>query len=76
MIMLRSPDHSHLALIYLLIFNLMFVVPLAIVMVGAYFGVRSERLGKLLRGHLAALKFALAGLFGCLGLMLVLFSAG
>ena len=76
MIMLRSPGHSYLALVYLLIFNVMFVVPLSIVMVGAYFGVRSERVGTLLRGHLAALKFVLAGLFGGLGLILLLFIAG
>lgn len=71
MIMLRSPGHGLSALSYLLIYNVMFIMPLAIIMLSAYFGVKSERLGQFLRRHLAALKFALAGLFAGLGLMLL-----
>ena len=56
---------------YLLVYNLMFIVPLVGILAIAYLGVRSERLGAFLTRHLAALKLALAVLFAGLGLLVL-----
>ena len=45
--------------------------PLVAILLAAYFGVRSERLGGFLRRHLAALKLALALLFIGLGVLVL-----
>jgi len=58
---------------YLLLYNVMFIVPLLAILALTYFGVRSETLGNLLRKRLAFAKFAMATLFAGLGL-LVLFT--
>ncbi len=71
MIMLRDRSHRLTAFAYLLLYNVMFILPLAAIMVGAYFGVRSDVLGNLLKRHLPAFKFALAGLFAALGTILL-----
>lgn len=73
LIMLRSPEYRRSAFLLLLTYNLMFILPLAVIMAAAYFGVRSEWLGQILRRHVAALKFALAGLFIGLGVLLLIF---
>lgn len=57
---------------YLLLYNVAFIVPLAIVFCGAYGGLRSERLTQWLRRRAAAVKFATAALFAALFLLLVL----
>ena len=51
----RSPALRARALAYLLLYNLMFILPLAGVFLLAYWGVGSERLGGWLRRHLAAM---------------------
>ncbi len=73
LVMLRSPEYQRSAFFLLLTYNLMFILPLAVIMTAAYFGVRSEWLGQILRRHIAALKFALAGLFAGLGVLLLLY---
>ena len=71
MIMLRSPEHRLRAIFFLLIYNLMFILPLVVIMIFAYLGVRSKWLGEVLHRHLAALKFTLAILFVGLGIILL-----
>lgn len=71
MVVLHMPGQRMAAFGYLLLYNVAFILPLAVIMVMAYFGVRSERLGNLLRRHLGLLKFALAGLFAGLGFLLL-----
>jgi len=58
-------------LAYLLLYNVAFVVPLAIVFCGAYGGLRSERLTVWLRRRAAVVKFATAALFAALLVLLV-----
>lgn len=67
----RSPALRGHAIGYLLLYNVMFILPLLIVLVVAYFGVRSERLGQFLRAHLAGAKLAMAILFASLGALVI-----
>ncbi len=68
----RSPALRAHALAYLLLYNLMFILPLVGILVLAYLGIRSESLGQFLRDRLLALKLAMAGLFGGLGIPLLI----
>lgn len=67
----RTPDLRAAAIGYLLLYNLMFIAPLVVVLIIAYCGVKSERLGDFLRRHLAALKLAMAILFAALGALVL-----
>ena len=70
--MTRAPAMRAPAVSYLLLYNLMFIVPLLAILAMTYFGVRSETLGHLLRKRLALAKFGMAGLFAGLGLLVIL----
>jgi len=59
---------------YLLLYNIMFVVPLLAILVMAYFGVKSETLGNLLRKRLALAKIVMAVLFAGLGVLVLVTS--
>ena len=61
--MLSDAQHRPLALGYLLVYNLMFIMPLLVVFMATGFGVSSERLGMLFKAHVAWIKLALALLF-------------
>jgi hypothetical protein len=67
----RSPRLRADALGYLLLYNLMFIVPLAGILTAAYFGVRSETIGKFLRRRMAAFKLAMAAVFAGLGILVI-----
>jgi len=67
----RAPGLRTAAVGYLVFYNLMFILPLVVILVVAYLGVGSERLGEFLRRHLAALKLALAVVFAALGALLI-----
>jgi len=68
----RSPALRVRAVAYLLLYNLMFILPLVGVFLLAYWGVGSERLGAWLRRHLAAMKLAMACLFAVLGVLVLM----
>jgi cytochrome c biogenesis protein CcdA len=57
---------------YLLLYNIMFIVPLLTILTLAYFGVKSETLGNLLRKRLAVAKIGMAILFAGLGVLVLL----
>lgn len=67
----RAPGLRAAATGCLVLYNIMFILPLIVILIIAYFGVRSERLGDFLRRHLAAFKLALAVLFAALGALLL-----
>ncbi|HUW83796.1 MAG TPA: hypothetical protein VMZ31_13490 [Phycisphaerae bacterium] len=69
--MTRAPGMQAAAIGYLLLYNVMFVVPLLAILAMTYFGVRSETLGNMLRKRLALAKFGMAGLFAGLGVLVV-----
>ena len=57
---------------WLLLYNVFFIVPLIIVFVAVLFGFTSEKLTALFRRHMAKAKFALAGVFAALFVVMVL----
>jgi len=57
---------------YLLLYNVMFILPLVGILCIAYFGVSSERLGGFLRKRLGLLKLTMAALFAGLGVLVLL----
>lgn len=63
-------------LLYLFVYNLAFILPLLTIFLLAYFGMRSERLGKFLSRHAALIKFATALLFLVLFLVITMSSFG
>jgi len=70
--MTRDPSTRHAAIGYLLLYNLMFILPLIGILVVTYFGVRSEKLGNMLRKRLALAKLGMAGLFAALGALVIM----
>ena len=59
------------ALLYLLLYNVLFVLPLVTVFVLAYWGTTSERLGQFVNRRTGAIKLATAGLFVLLGAWMI-----
>lgn len=59
------------ALLYLLLYNLMFIFPLVIIFILALLGMTSETFSKIAKMHLAKVKLATALLFFSLGLILL-----
>ena len=59
------------ALIYLLLYNLLFIVPLLIIFIFALTGTTSERFQSILKGHLGAIKILMGIMFLCLGIFLI-----
>jgi hypothetical protein len=54
------------ALAYLVLYNVLFVVPLMVVFAVTYFGIKSERLTAVFQTHAGAVKLVTAALFGVL----------
>ncbi|MCX5709531.1 MAG: hypothetical protein NT088_02230, partial [Candidatus Omnitrophica bacterium] len=59
------------ALAFLLIYNLMFVIPLFVIFLFAVLGVTSEQFSKFLREKLGMVKIFMAALFFGLGIFLI-----
>ena len=68
----KSSEHRIDAIIYLLLYNIMFIIPLVIVFIATFFGVKSETLGNFFGRHLAFSKLIMALLFLSLGIILLL----
>jgi len=60
------------ALSYLLLYNLLFVLPLFIIFIFALFGTTSERFSAILKGHLGTIKILMGIMFLGLGIFLIL----
>jgi cytochrome c biogenesis protein CcdA len=60
---LGVPDMRMQAGLYLVLYNLMFILPLVVVFVLVYFGTTSQQLGLLIHRHTAKVKLATAVLF-------------
>lgn len=59
------------ALVYLLLYNLMFIIPLVIIFLFGLLGVTSEQFSKFLKQHLLSIKLIMAVLFFSLGIFLL-----
>ncbi|MBZ0265369.1 hypothetical protein K8I28_11955 [bacterium] len=69
-LMLNDPILSGNALLYLVLYNVMFITPLIVVFLLAYFGVASERFAEWSREHFGVTRIALTGLFLLLGILM------
>jgi cytochrome c biogenesis protein CcdA len=60
---MSQPDLAAQAFLYLLLYCLMFILPLVVVFVLSYFGTSSEQLGQFINRHTSTIKFATGFLF-------------
>lgn len=65
------PGLRYTGMAYLALYNLAFIIPLLIVFIFAYRGMKSEVIGQWAKRNLAAVKFATAMLFFGLGIFLI-----
>jgi hypothetical protein len=68
---LKHPDMRVNAFFYLILYNLMFILPLVVIFLLAYFGLKSDQLGNFFRGKVVLSKAALACLFVGLAVLLI-----
>ncbi|MGD9014581.1 MAG: cytochrome c biogenesis protein [Candidatus Omnitrophota bacterium] len=68
---LKSTQLKLRALSYLLLYNLMFVIPLWIIMLFALWGVSSQQFAKLVQKHMGTIKILMVVLFLGLGVFLI-----
>jgi cytochrome c biogenesis protein CcdA len=71
-LMTSQPGLRIMGWLYLIFYNILFVLPLIIVTILAYFGLRWERLSKLMQRRMTLLKILLGVLFISLALLLAL----
>ena len=71
MFVLSVPEMQVQAVSYLFLYNLMFIVPLVIVFLAAYWGTSSERTGMFVNRHTSVVKLATSLLFVVMGIWLV-----
>ena len=69
---LKTTSFKLKALIYLLLYNLLFVVPLLVIFGFALAGTTSERFQRILKGHLGTIKILMGIMFLALGIFLIL----
>jgi cytochrome c biogenesis protein CcdA len=73
-IVAEVPEFQTQGVVYLFLYNLMFVLPLIIIFSFVYFGMSSEQLEGVLNRHRANIKLLFALLFFVLGLFLIWYS--
>lgn len=69
--MVSQPEMRGQSLMYLLLYNIMFIVPLIVVFILAYYGTTSKDLTKFLQKHAAAVKIGMALVFILLAVWLM-----
>ena len=73
---LRTPHLRSAAMLYLFLYNLMFILPLTVILGIALTGATSEAFSKWARRHLGKVKLLTAVLFFLLGILLLLAKGG
>jgi len=68
--MTKTPDTRITAILYLLLYNLMFIVPLVAVFIVVFWGITSEQLSKFLQNNTSKIKLATALFFFILAFFL------
>lgn len=68
---LKTTELKLKAAVYLLLYNLLFVVPLFVIFLFALFGTSSEKFSKILKGHFGTIKILMGLMFLGLGLFLI-----
>jgi cytochrome c biogenesis protein CcdA len=69
---LKTTNMKLKALFYLLLYNLLFVLPLFVIFIFALAGTSSEKFAAILKGHLGTVKILMGLMFLCLGVFLIL----
>jgi hypothetical protein len=69
--MTKAPDSRGLAVFYLALYNLMFILPLVTIFIVALFGVTNEQLTTFLKKYTSTIKILLAILFFGLAFFLI-----
>jgi thiol-disulfide isomerase/thioredoxin len=70
-LILKTAGSPLLAFFYLIVYNLMFIIPLLIVFGAGMAGVSAEIFTKFTRRHMVKIKFIMAAIFFILGIMLI-----
>jgi len=70
------PDYQVQAFGYLLLYNVMFITPLIIIFVAAYFGVSDKRLKEILKKHIGLIKILTAAMFFVLAALMITLTLG
>ncbi len=71
---LGLPEYRGQAFGYLIIYNLMFIIPLILIFIAVYFGISDKRLRIILKKHVGLIKILSAVLFMVLGLVMIIFT--
>ncbi len=69
--MIAEPQHRVQAILYLFMYNIAFIIPLAAVFLLVAFGLTSEKLAGTFKRHIAGVKLSFAILFTLMALMIV-----
>ncbi|MBN2738830.1 MAG: metallophosphoesterase [Spirochaetales bacterium] len=69
--MISEPQHRAMAVFYLLLYNLAFIIPLIVIFLLATFGVTSRNLEIFFKKHVASVKLAFSALFAVMALVIV-----
>lgn len=69
--MIAEPQYRVMAIFYLFLYNIAFIIPLAAVFLLVAFGLTSEKLTSIFKRHIAGVKLGFAILFILMGLMII-----
>jgi cytochrome c biogenesis protein CcdA len=69
--MISEPQHRALAIFYLFLYNIAFIIPLAVIFLLAVFGVTSQRLANTFKRHIAGVKLGFVVLFALMALVII-----
>lgn len=69
--MISEPQHRVMAIFYLFLYNIAFIIPLVTVFLLVAFGLTSQKLSGTFKRHVAVVKLGFAVLFGLMALMII-----
>lgn len=69
--MISEPRHRVMAIFYLFLYNIAFIVPLVTVFLLAALGLTSQRLANTFKRHIAGVKLGFAVLFGLMAILII-----
>ncbi|UCH96748.1 MAG: metallophosphoesterase [Candidatus Aminicenantes bacterium] len=69
--MISEPQHRVMAIFYLFLYNIAFIIPLAMVFLLVAFGLTSQKLANMFKRHIAGVKLGFAILFGLMAIMII-----
>ena len=69
--MISEPQHRVMAIFYLLLYNIAFIIPLVTVFFLVAFGLTSQRLANMFKRHIAGVKLGFAVLFALMAVVII-----